>query len=122
MSDRRQVRVRRSPKIGVFLAIGAVLGALVAIVAVNVTPPDAFVPAPQAIGFLALLLAPLGALLGGVVALVFDAVSERRARTVDAERIVPPPPPEQSEPATGQRQDDVSAARATDAAVDDVDD
>jgi hypothetical protein len=97
MSDpqRRQVRVRRSPKIGVFLGIGAVIGALVAIVAVNVTPPDATVPKLQAIGFLILLLAPVGALITGVVALVIDGFAERRARTVEMERIDQDPNPVQ---------------------------
>jgi hypothetical protein len=98
--QRRQVRVRRSPKIGVFLAIGAVLGALVAVVAVNVTPADATVPKIQAIGFLILLLAPVGALLAGVLALVLDRIAERSARTVDAELISEAPAPvvEQAEP------------------------
>ena len=89
MSDpqRRQVRVRRAPKVGVFLLIGAVLGALVAIVAVNVTPPDPTVPKIQAIGFLVLLLAPVGALVVGVLALVLDRIAESRARTVEVELI-----------------------------------
>lgn len=89
MSDpqRHRVRVRRAPKVGVFLLIGAVLGALVAIVAVNVTPPDATVPKIQAIGFLVLLLAPLGALVLGVVALVLDRLAEHRAREVEIELI-----------------------------------
>lgn len=89
MSDpqRRQVRVRRAPKVGVFLLIGAVLGALVAIVAVNVTPPDETVPKIQAIGFLVLLLAPVGALVVGVLALVLDRIAERRARTVEVELV-----------------------------------
>lgn len=97
MSDpeRRQVRVRRSPKIGVFLGIGAVVGALVAIVAGNVTPQDSTTPREQAIGYLLLLIAPLGAIIGGAIALVLDRVAERRAKTVDAERIVPERPPEE---------------------------
>ncbi|WP_375389152.1 hypothetical protein [uncultured Amnibacterium sp.] len=94
MSDpqRRQVRVRRSPKVGVFLGIGAVVGALVAVVAVNVTPSDDTTPKVQAIAFLILLLAPVGALAGGVVALLIDAVLERRAKTVEAERLPTAPP------------------------------
>ena len=94
MSDpqRRQVRVRRSPKVTVFLGIGAALGALVAVVAVNVTPADATTPRIQAIGFLVLLLAPVGALVGGTIALVIDGVLERRAKTVDAERLPSAPP------------------------------
>lgn len=91
MSDpqRRQVRVRRSPKITVFLLIGAVAGALVAIVAVNVTPPDPTTPMIQAIGFLVLLFAPVGALVAGAIALVLDRVSDRGAKLVSAERILP---------------------------------
>ena len=85
--QRRSVRVRRAPKVGVFLLIGAVLGALVAIVAVNVTPPDETVPKIQAIGFLILLLAPVGALVVGVFALVLDRIAERRARTVEIELV-----------------------------------
>jgi hypothetical protein len=90
--ERRSVRVRRSPKIGTFLLIGAVVGVLVAIIAVNVTPADATISTPQAIGFLALLLAPLGAALGAVVALIVDRLSERGARVVEAERVSPRPP------------------------------
>ena len=90
--QRRQVRVRRSPKVGVFLLIGAVVGVLAAIVVVNVGPESGD-PTAQAIGFLAVLLGAVGALLGGLVALVLDAASERRARTVDAERTAPPAAP-----------------------------
>jgi hypothetical protein len=92
MSDpqRRTVRVRRSPRIGVFLLLGAAVGVLVAIVAVNVTPDGGDISTGQAIGFLSLLLAPLGALLAGVVAIVLDRIADRRARTVEAERIDPP--------------------------------
>ena len=91
MSDpqRRRVRVRRSPKIGVFLLLGAVAGALVAIIAVNVTPPDPTTPTIQTVAFLAALLAPVGALIAGAVALVLDRISERRAKIVEAERIPP---------------------------------
>ena len=89
--ERRQVRVRRSPRIGVFLGIGAVVGALVAIVAGDVAPPDPTVPTSQAIGYLLLIFAPLGAIVGGAIALVVDRITERGARTVEAERLLPPP-------------------------------
>jgi hypothetical protein len=85
--QRRQVRVRRSPKIGVFLGIGAVAGALVALIAGTVAPQDSTTPREQAIGYLLLILAPLGAILAGAVALVLDRIADRRARTVEAERI-----------------------------------
>jgi predicted phage tail protein len=85
--QRREVRVRRSPRIGVFLAIGAIVGALVAVIAGNLAPGDPTTPTIQAVGFLIVLLAPVGALLGGVVALLVDRASERSVRTVQAERI-----------------------------------
>ncbi|MBW4041301.1 MAG: hypothetical protein HIU86_04120 [Acidobacteria bacterium] len=84
--QRRQVRVRRSPKIAVFLLVGAVVGALAAVVAVNVTPADATIPQPQAIGFLILLLAPAGAVVAGAIALLIDRGAERRSKVVEAER------------------------------------
>ena len=83
--QRQQVRVRRSPKVGVFLLVGAIVGVVAAIVLVSVTPQDPEIPTAQAVGFLAVLLAPVGALVGGLVALLLDRRSERRARTVDAE-------------------------------------
>lgn len=84
--QRQQVRVRRTPRVGVFLAIGAIAGAVVAVVAVGVSPSDPRVTAPQALGYLALVLAPLGALITGGIAVLIDAVGERRARIVQAER------------------------------------
>jgi hypothetical protein len=97
--QRRQVRVRRSPKISVFLGIGAVAGALVAFIAGAVAPQDSTTPREQAIGYLLLILAPLGAILGGAVALVLDRIADRRAKTVEAERIAPPAPAAEPDPA-----------------------
>lgn len=85
--QRTRVRVRRSPKIGVFLLVGVVLGALVAVVAVNVTPADATISKPQAIGAIALATVPIGAAVLGVLALIIDRVTDRRGRVVDAELI-----------------------------------
>jgi hypothetical protein len=106
MSDqpRRQVRVRRSPRIGVFLGIGVVVGAVIAVAVGTVGRTDATMTPGEAVGFLLLLLAPLGAVVGGVLALVLDAVSERRARTLEmeAEIIAPPAPPEPEQPPVEQ--------------------
>ena len=78
-----------------FLAVGAVLGALVALIAVASVPADPRLPVPQALGFLILLLAPVGALVGGAVALVLDARASRRTRTLEAERLPTEEPREQ---------------------------
>jgi MFS family permease len=86
MTDRRTVRVRRSPRVGVFLAIGALLGLLIALVATLVTPAEPQYPTGQVLGYVALITIPVGAALGGLVAVVLDARATRRARTAVAER------------------------------------
>jgi hypothetical protein len=87
--ERRQVRVRRSPKVGVFLTLGVLAGALAAVIITLVTPPDGRYPTGQVLGFLLLLLVPVGAVLGGLLAVVLDAVASRRTRVLEAERIRP---------------------------------
>jgi hypothetical protein len=96
--ERRRVRVRRSPRIGVFLVIGVAVGALVAIVVGNLAPSDSSVPAAQATGFLVLVLAPIGAVAAGLIALVLDRAAERNARTVEAELVAPPAPEPEPDP------------------------
>jgi len=85
--DRRAVRVRRSPKVGVFLILGVLVGVLAAVVVTLITPEDGQYPTSQVLGFLVLLLAPIGALLGGLLAVVLDGVATRRARVLEAERV-----------------------------------
>ncbi len=82
----RQVRLRRGPRVGVFLVLGLVLGALVGLVVAVASPPQAQYPTSQVIGFLILVFAPVGVVLAGLVAVVLDASSRRRARIVQAER------------------------------------
>ena len=81
----REVRVRRGPKVGVFLVLGVLVGALAAVVLTLVTPPSRDYSTTQVLGFLVLILAPIGAMLAGLVAVVLDAASSRRARTATAE-------------------------------------
>lgn len=95
----RTVRVRRSPKITLFLALGAVVGAFVALVGTLSVPTDPRYPVPQVLGFLVLLLAPLGALVGGAIAIVIDRALGRTAREVQAE-YESTAPPEEPDPET----------------------
>jgi hypothetical protein len=87
--DRVRVRVRRSPRIGVFLLLGVLLGVLAAVVATLLTPADSRYSTGQVLGYLVLLGAPIGAAVGAAVAIVLDAVGSRRARTATAERAAP---------------------------------
>lgn len=84
--DRRTVRVRRSPRIGVFLTLGIVLGVLAAVVITLLVPADSQYSTGQVLGYVVLLTAPVGAVLGGIVAVALDALATRRARTAIAER------------------------------------
>ncbi len=82
-------RVRRAPKIGVFLMVGALLGVVVALILTFVTGEEATSPltdvtysSMQVFGFLALIGVAVGLAVGGFVALLFDRASRGRARTV----------------------------------------
>jgi hypothetical protein len=83
-------RVRRSPRYGAFLVLGALVGVLVALI-LTLAYDGASVPNDgnnvvfsqgQVFGFLALILGSVGALVGGVVALVLDRTVGRRTRSV----------------------------------------
>lgn len=84
------VRVRRSPKYGVFLVLGAALGILAAMILTfafhGSDQPSANTSIEysqtQVFGFVALVCVPVGIALGGVVALVLDRVVGRRVREV----------------------------------------
>jgi hypothetical protein len=82
----RQVRLRRGPRVGVFLLVGLVLGALAGLVIALASPPSPQYPTSQVIGFLVLMFAPVGVVIAGLIAVVLDAASRRRARVVQAER------------------------------------
>lgn len=82
--------MRRAPKYGVFLTVGAMLGVLIALILTFATGEQS--PSPvtevtyssiQVFGFLALIGIAVGLAVGGAVALLFDRSSRRRARTVN---------------------------------------
>jgi hypothetical protein len=90
-------RVRRSPRYGVFLVVGALLGVLVALILTfaydGTSSPSVLTNVSfsqgQVFGFLALIVGSIGALIGGVVALVLDRTVGRRTRpvTLDHETV-----------------------------------
>lgn len=92
-TDRTElVRVRRAPKYGVFLGLGAALGVLAAMVltfafdgTAQPTPAGIQYSQLQVFGFLALIGAAAGLLVGGVVALILDGAFGRRRRDLAAE-------------------------------------
>ncbi|RLK52319.1 potassium transporter Trk [Microbacterium telephonicum] len=99
-----KAQLRRAPKYGVFLALGAALGIIAALILTfafaggqDATDESPFTgvtyTTTQVFGFVALICIPVGLALGGVVALILDRTVGRRTRevTVDHERHVEPP-------------------------------
>lgn len=91
------VRVRRAPKYSVFLAAGAAVGILVAMILTfvydgtgGISPNTGLVYSQmQVFGFLALIFITVGVVAGGVTALILDRVLAKRTReiTVDRESV-----------------------------------
>ncbi len=84
------VRVRRAPKYGVFLLLGAALGVVVAMIltlsfsgSAQASPNTGVeYTSLQVFGFVTLVCVPIGIALGGAVALVLDRTVGRRTREV----------------------------------------
>jgi uncharacterized membrane protein YdjX (TVP38/TMEM64 family) len=86
------VTVRRAPRYGTFIALGAVLGAVVALILTFAFSGQPAIEGEliefdkgQVFGFLLLVCGTVGAALGAVVALVIDRTTARRARSVSVE-------------------------------------
>jgi hypothetical protein len=86
------VTVRRAPRYGRFITLGAVLGAVVALILTFAFSGQPTVEGEllefdrgQVFGFLLLICATVGVALGAVVALIIDRSTARRARSVTVE-------------------------------------
>jgi NhaP-type Na+/H+ or K+/H+ antiporter len=95
-----EVRVRRAPRLPVFLVLGAVVGAILTLIATatigHVDPKVGFGPT---FGYFCVFGVPAGIALGALVGLLLDRRSQRRARVVSAEyELVESPPAETSGP------------------------
>ncbi|MCK6079691.1 potassium transporter Trk [Microbacterium sp. EYE_5] len=85
--------LRRSPRFGAFFAVGGAFGIVLALILTYAVGTDqisestgARYSEAQVFGFLLLACIPVGLALGGAVALIFDRVLRRRARSVRIER------------------------------------
>jgi hypothetical protein len=85
-SEVERVTVRRAPKLGVFLVVGAVLGALVTLLLTSLYPADPNVGFAASYAYFLVYGIPLGLLLGALVGLAADRISRRRAREIDVAR------------------------------------
>ena len=73
----RQARVRRAPRYGVFLATGALIGLVTALVSGLTGPGDPGVGRAKLVGYLAIAFVLLGATLGGLVAVSIERWGRR---------------------------------------------
>ena len=87
--DKSTVTVRRSPRFFNFMLLGALIGAIAALVLTVAFPENAEFGATQVFGFLLLAFVALGVTLGAVVAIIIDRVISRRGKTVIVDRMAP---------------------------------
>jgi hypothetical protein len=89
-----EVRIRRVPKFGRFLVLGAGLGAVVTFILTASFPSDPNVGFGPLFGYFLIYGVPAGVVLGAVVALALDRFSNRRSASVTAEHTTVDPLPE----------------------------
>jgi hypothetical protein len=94
------VRIRRAPKISVFLILGGVIGVVVSLILTASFPIDETVGFGATFGYFAIYGVVLGVLVGAVIAVILDRVSSRRAKDVTAsvDRLEVPELDETDEP------------------------
>jgi ABC-type cobalamin transport system permease subunit len=79
------VNVRRAPRYGRFIAIGAALGIVIALILTFAFPENDEFDRGQVFGFLLLGLGTIGVAFGAAVALIFDRVLSNRSGLAIAE-------------------------------------
>lgn len=75
---RQQVTLRRAPRYRAFIGTGAVVGAVLAVVLTGLFPGSGRFSTGAVMGYLGVSLALLGALFGGLVAVLADRQHPRR--------------------------------------------
>lgn len=95
--ERATVVVRRAPKIPAFMVVGGLLGFLVVLIITPLFPVDPLVGLPTLVGYFSLYGITAGVVLGAIVGILLDRRSQKRARTLDAEREVVEPAPLEGE-------------------------
>ena len=81
-----EVRIRRAPRLPVFLLLGAVFGVVVALIATALGNVDPKVGFAGTFGYLCIYGIPIGIVVGAIVGLALDRVSRRRSRVISMER------------------------------------
>ncbi|WP_299167276.1 hypothetical protein [uncultured Arthrobacter sp.] len=84
--ERRQVTVRRAPKFGPFMGLGALIGFIAALIVAYTGPADPTLTRESVLGFFTVVFAIPGLLIGALVVLLLDRISVRRMKQATAER------------------------------------
>jgi hypothetical protein len=97
-----EVRVRRTPKYARFMVLGGAIGVLAALIGATLDfgepeAGEAQAGAAQLFLYFGIYTVPAGLAIGAIVALVFDRVLARRARTLQAEHTAVEAPPAEGE-------------------------
>jgi hypothetical protein len=100
-----EVRIRRAPKISVFLILGALVGFLGTLILTALQPVDPAIGFAALFGYFLVYGIPAGVVVGGIIGVIFEWTSYRAAKIVPAERLVAeeteePEEPEEPEAAT----------------------
>jgi hypothetical protein len=93
-TTRAEVRIRRVPKFGRFLVLGGGLGAVVTFILTASFPSDPHVGFGPLFGYFLIYGVPAGVVLGALIALALDRISNRRGASVIAEHTTVDPLPE----------------------------
>ena len=86
VTSESRVSVRRAPKYPRFIILGAGFAAIATFIATAIFEVDPLVGFGALFGYFALITVPIGALFGGLVAIVLDAIASKRAKQFTAER------------------------------------
>lgn len=83
--DVQDATVRRAPRYGAFIAVGALVGFIVTAIVTMQFPADPNVGLIASLAYFSLFGVSAGAALGALVAIVLDRRSQKRTRTVQVE-------------------------------------
>lgn len=112
--DTEQATIRRAPRLGRFIGLGALLGLIVTIVVTMQYPADPNVGMGATIAYFSLYGVSAGVVLGAVVGLAIDRASRRRSKPITVEHAVVEESPEA---ATADTAAERTAAEVSDGAA-----
>ncbi len=79
------VRVRRAPKFGAFIVVGAGIALIATLIVTALFPSDPSVGYATLVAYFSLFTIPAGVVIAAVIALIVDRRSSKRAKTIAAE-------------------------------------